>query len=145
MQARTAEHRRRRIQLVRVPALAAALVAGGLLSGCDDEPPDAQYGGVCVDETTHVRVDDSRCGDYDDEGRIDQGGHHMTWIHVGSTATVPAHGQHVPDNLGSRTVPKGTPIAKGVPAQGGQMATLQRGGFGAKAGTVAGVGAKAGG
>jgi hypothetical protein len=105
---------------------------------------DAQYGGVCVDEVTQQRVDDDRCGDFDDEGRSSNGGFFFMWISTSSSHSVPAVGHKVPATVGSRTVPSGTPLAKGVPTTGGPMTSIARGGFGAKAGVSGGYGSKAG-
>lgn len=131
---------RRPVALRYVPLVAAALVA----AGCAYEQPDAQYGGICVDEVTQQRVEDERCGDYDDEGRGTNSGFFFMWIATDSTHAVPARGQKAPATIGSRTVPPGTPIAKGMPVTGGSMQSIHRGGFGAKAGTTGGYGSKAG-
>lgn len=130
------------INLRYVPLLAAVLVVAGC--GVFDDP-DAQYGGICVDETTQERLDDERCGDYDDEGHGSHSGTFFMWISTGSSYYVPARGQKVPAHIGSRTVPAGTPIARGLPVSGGSMPSIHRGGFGAKAGTTGGYGSKAGG
>ncbi|MEU4804393.1 hypothetical protein [Actinosynnema sp. NPDC023587] len=124
-----------------MPLVAAALLASGC--GSLDEP-DATHGGICVDEVTQERVDDDRCGDFDDEGRTSAGGFFFMWIDTGSARAVPARGQQVPATIGSRSVPAGTPIAKGMPVSGGSMTSIQRGGFGVRAGTTAGIGSKAG-
>jgi hypothetical protein len=129
-----------RKQLRLVPLVAAVLIATGACTMA--EPPDAQYAGVCVDQVTQQRIDDSRCGDYDDEGRGSDSGSYFVWINTGSTHYVPGHGQRVEGSIGARTVPKGTPIAKGVPAQGGSMSSIQRGGFGMKSATTSGIGSK---
>ncbi|MEV8439240.1 hypothetical protein AB0425_17835 [Actinosynnema sp. NPDC051121] len=104
------------IHLRYVPLVAAVLVA----TGCAVEQPDAKYGGVCVDEATQVRLDDERCGDYDDEGRNSHGGTFFMWISTSSSHDVPARGAKVPAHIGTRTVPAGTPIAKGLPISGGR-------------------------
>lgn len=136
----------------RIPALRyVPLVAAVLLtaSGCDVfEDPDAEYGGVCVDEVTQQRVDDDRCGDWDDSGHYHGGGTYMMWFPMTYAGDVPGVGQRAYG--GTRTVPAGKPVAKGIPAQGatkasGGMTSVQRGGFGVKAGTSGGTGAKAGG
>lgn len=130
------------VRLRYVPLVAAALLASG---GCDAfDPPNAQYGGICVDQVTEERVNDDRCGDYDDEGRSSHAGYFFMWISTSSNHTVPALGQKVPATIGSRTVPSGTPLAKGVPTAGGSMTSISRGGFGVKAGTTGGYGSKAG-
>jgi hypothetical protein len=90
-------NRRQPVSLRYVPLVAAALLA----TGCSVfEEPDAQYGGICVDETTQERVDDERCGDYDDEGHAGNGGFFFMWIDTSSTHTVPARGQKVPATIG---------------------------------------------
>jgi hypothetical protein len=119
-----------------------------LLAAIDDEEAqDAQYAGVCVDRATEQRVDDSRCGDWDGEGVFDSGGTFMMWFPMNYGGDVPGVGQRAYG--GTARVPSGAPVAKGVPATGatkaaGGMAGVQRGGFGAKAGTSGGSGAKAG-
>ena len=121
-----------------VPALAALLIA----AGCSalDSTPDARYAGICVDPTTNQRVDDDRCGDFDDQGGT-SGGFFFMWIDMSTYhGDVPAVGRPVPRTIGSRRVPAGTPIAKGVPRQGGSLAGIQRGGFGVKAGSTGGSG-----
>lgn len=141
----TDQHRRRasaHIHLRYVPLVAAALLATG---GCDAlDPPDAQYGGICVDQVTEERLDDARCGDFDDEGNTSSSGTFFMWVSTSSSHTVPALGQKVPSTIGSRTVPSGTPLAKGLPTTGGSMTSISRGGFGVKAGTAGGIGSKAG-
>lgn len=97
-----------------------------------------------MDEKTQERVDDDRCGDWDDEGHASSGGFFFMWIDTHSNHAVPARGQKVPATIGSRTVPAGTAVAKGLPTSGGSMTSISRGGFGAKAGTSGGTGAKAG-
>lgn len=93
---------------------------------------------------TELRIDDSQCGDYDEQGNGGGSGSYFMWISTNTAHQVPAHGQKVPPSIGSRTVPAGTPIAKGLPAHGGPMTAIQRGGFGAKSATTGGIGAKAG-
>ena len=142
----TDKHRRMasaQARLRYVPLVAAALIATG---GCDAfDPPNAQYGGICVDQVTEERIDDDRCGDFDDEGHASNSGTFFMWISTSSDHMVPARGQKVPATIGSRTVPSGTPVAKGVPTAGGSMTSISRGGFGVKAGTAGGIGSKAGG
>jgi hypothetical protein len=130
------------VRLHYVPLVAAALLT---LAGCDAfDPPNAQYGGICVDQVTEERIDDDRCGDFDDEGHASNSGTFFMWVSTSSDHMVPARGQRVPATIGSRTVPSGTPLAKGVPTAGGSMASISRGGFGVKAGTTGGYGSKAG-
>lgn len=121
--------------LVWVPMAAAVLIGVVALTGGD---PDAQQAGVCVDERSGNRLDDDACGDWDDEGHASTSGTYFMWVSTSSAHQVPAKGAYVPSYIGSRTVPKGTPVAKGLPATGGSMSTIQRGGFGAKAGVSAG-------
>ena len=122
------------MQLRYVPLVAAALLA----SGACTSSPDALYAGVCVDEITQQRVDDSQCGDFDDEGRSSSSGSFFMWISTTSPTHIPAHGQPVVSTIGSRTVPAGTPVAKGLPASGGSMSSVVRGGFGVRAGVSGG-------
>ncbi|UKD50944.1 hypothetical protein L3Q65_00680 (plasmid) [Amycolatopsis sp. FU40] len=138
----------RRRLIGRGPALGcAAMVAGVLLSGCGVfGAPDAEAGGVCVDKATGMRIEDSRCGDWDDRGWYDGPGSYMVWYPATYAGDVPAVGQRAVG--GTRTVAGGTPLAKGVPvsgasAQSGGMPGLKRGGFGKASGTSGGTGAKA--
>jgi hypothetical protein len=129
-----------------VPLVAAMLLA---TSACDAlDSPNAEYGGVCVDEKTQQRLPDDRCGDWDDAGDYHGGGTYMMWFPMSYGGDVPGVGQRAYG--GTRTVPGGKALAKGVPSAGataksGGMSTIQRGGFGVKAGTSGGTGAKAGG
>ncbi|MET9260358.1 hypothetical protein [Amycolatopsis sp. NPDC004079] len=124
-----------------------AMVAGVLLSGCGVfGAPDAEAGGVCVDKATGSRVEDSRCGDWDDRGWYDGPGSYMVWYPTSYAGDVPAVGQRAVG--GTRTVASGTPLAKGIPVSGasaksGGMSGLQRGGFGKASATSGGTGAKA--
>lgn len=124
-----------------VPAVAAALLTIG---ACAAESPDAQAAGICVDAVTEVRLEDHVCGDFDEHGHNHSTGTYFMWISTGSTNVVPAHGQKVPQTIGTRSVKPGTPIAKGVPSAGGQMSSITRGGFGVKAGSTSGIGGKSG-
>jgi hypothetical protein len=141
-----------------VPFVAAFAAA---VAGCGDmnwdmdeqsESPDAQYAGICVDRND-MRVNDDRCGDYDDEGFLSSNdGMHYVWMPMsynGGNYGVPGVGSYAYQFVGKdkalTKVPKGTPVAKGVPATGGKsMSAIQRGGFGIKSGTTGGSGAKAG-
>ncbi len=91
-----------------------------------------------MDERSNQRLDDESCGDWDEEGRASTGGTYFMWVSTSSAHTIPAKGQPVPSYIGSRTVPKGTPVTKGLPPAGGSMSSISRGGFGAKAGVSAG-------
>ncbi|MEU0465051.1 hypothetical protein ABZ215_13690 [Amycolatopsis sp. NPDC006131] len=132
----------------RGPALGyVSAVAALFLAGCDGAtPPDAQYGAVCVDQATGTRLDDDACGDWDDTGNASTPGMFFLWVPMSNGATViPPVGSRVPANVGIRNVPSGAPVAKGMPKTGGSVSSIQRGGFGVKAGTTGGTGAKAGG
>ncbi|QYN17534.1 hypothetical protein [Amycolatopsis sp. DSM 110486] len=134
--------------LTYVPLIAAAFIAGGALAGCDVfDSPDATYGGVCVDQRTQQRLPDDRCGDFDDRGIGSGVGSYWMWMPTDNDRySVPSVGQRVDTKAGTRTVPAGTPISKGVPPKGGQsMKTVQRGGFGIKSGSTSGIGAKSSG
>lgn len=121
-------------------AVGAALLA---MSGCAAlDSPDAEYAGVCVEESTQNRLPDEACGDWDDKGQGGGVGSYFVWVSTGSGADVPPVGRRVDQSLGGRTFPPGTPVAKGVSPQGQKV---QRGGFGVKAGTSGGTGARAGG
>ena len=117
------------------------------LSGCDammadGGTHDAAFGGVCEDDRTGVRIDDRYCGDWDDDGlgywAGGYGGYNgptrMMWYPAQYTGDVPAVGQRVTGAV--RTVPKGTEVTKGVPAQGstakagGMGSVVRRGGLG---------------
>lgn len=129
-----------------------------ILTGCSalnamDTTPDAQYGGICEDDRTGMRIDDNYCGDWGDDGLgYYPGGYggyagptRMMWYPGDYAGDVPAVGQRATGAV--RTVPKGAPIAKGMPSTGstaksGGMGAIKRGGFGAKAGTSGGSGAK---
>jgi hypothetical protein len=130
-----------------------------VLTGCSalqsmDTTPNAQYGGICEDDRTGVRIDDKYCGDWDDDGLgYYPGGYggysgptRTMWYPVDYGGDVPAVGQRVTTGA-VRTVPKGAPVAKGVPPAGasaktGGMGSITRGGFGVKAGTSGGSGAE---
>lgn len=138
-----------------VAAFAAAIASCDALSDLDadvDDAPDAQYAGICAD-SNDVRIDDSRCGDYDDEGFLSSSdGTHYIWYPINynnGNYQMPPVGsysyQFVGRDKALTKVPKGTPIAKGIPAKpSGNMSSIQRGGFGIKSGTTGGSGAKAG-
>ncbi|GAA0292364.1 hypothetical protein GCM10009528_06580 [Kineococcus aurantiacus] len=95
------------------------MLAATSLAACGSD--DAQeYRGVCVDESTHQRVDDDRCDD--DGGRV--GG--LGWVYFASGTRAPALGARV--SGGTTTLPKGAALTRGgVPGEG---ATISRGGFG---------------
>jgi hypothetical protein len=131
-----------------------------LLTGCgidwnaeyDDDgnpisTPDAQYAAVCMDQRTGNRLDDDACGDWDDDGVGHTAGTYFLWMPLNTGGYIPPVGGHLPANSPAvRTVPKGTPLAKGTPKTGGTAADIKRGGFGVKSGTAGGskAGAAAG-
>lgn len=132
------------INLKWVPLVSTALLAMACTEATP--PPDAQYGGICVDEVTYQRIDDDRCGDYDSEGVGSNSGTFFMWINNTSTTYIPPSGGYVPRDLGVRKLPSNTPIKLGVPKTGAtSMSTLTRGGFGVKAATVGGIGGKSSG
>lgn len=130
------------------------------LSGCTamqamDTTPNAQWGGICEDDRTGMRIDDQYCGDWGDDGAGywpgGYGGYtgptRSMWYPVDYDGDVPAVGQRVTTGA-VRTVPKGAPVARGVPSAGapaksGGMKGITRNGFGNKGGTVGGSGPKA--
>jgi hypothetical protein len=127
--------------LVYVPLIAAAILfAQGCDAMTDTSAQDAQQMGFCSNAAGD-RVSDDDCGDYDDQGIAlapAHPGYYYMWMPMNSPYNVPPMGQRYPSTIGSRTVPKGTPIAKGIPATGGSPSAIQRGGFGIKSGTTGG-------
>lgn len=84
-------------------------LAAATLSGCgSDEDPD--YGQICIDEQTHLRVDDDECDDND-------GGSSFVWFWYPYSAGAPAVGSRAPSS-GSTVKPAVGTYAK-VPASGG--------------------------
>lgn len=130
----------------RIGALGYAGAAGALflLAGCTDwdlgdDAPDAQYAAVCMDQRTGNRLDDDACGDWDDDGVGHAAGTYFLWMPLNGGGYIPPVGGHLPANSPAvRTVPKGTPLAKGTPKTGGTTADIKRGGFGVKSGTAGG-------
>ena len=113
-----------------------AVVTAALVSACDLPPsPDADVMGICADASGN-RVDDSQCGsDWDDDGNALNAlpGNYFIWIDTGAhSGRVPAVGQRVA--IGQRSIPPGKFAAQGVPAAGGDVAAIKRGGFGTGAG-----------
>lgn len=95
------------------------------LSGCSGDEGDYDYGAVCADQQTQVRVSDNLC---------DDGGFHgWYFIPVGSWAQ--AVGERV--SGGSFNPPPGGEQAfrGGVPPEGG---VIERGGFGGNSDSVGG-------
>ena len=115
-------------------AVAACLVVGGGLAalaaseGVDGEDP--RYAAVCVDQRTNNRLDDDACGDWDDDGVGHVLGTYFMWLPIGDSAYVPPVGRPLAAGQGVRTIPQGTPVAKGAPRAGG---SVTRGGLGASA------------
>lgn len=117
-----------------VPVVAALILA----AGCATETAPAEYAGICVDPATGNRVDDDRCGEPDDSGHASGGGFFFMWMHTSYAGSVPAVGSRVPASVGARSVPRGTPVATGLPKAGGSMPAIVRGGLGVSAGGKAG-------
>jgi hypothetical protein len=90
----------------------------------------ADYAGICLDDITYERVDEARCGDFDDEGHDSADGVSLVWIDVSSTTHIPARGERVSASYGIRTVPKGKMLTIKTPITGGQAKTITRGGLG---------------
>lgn len=95
-----------------VPLIAAALlVTAPLVGGISFTD---EYHGLCVNESTQLRVHPNACGSPDSQGHTTATGHYYRWIDTNSTVPVPALGQHVPVYIGLRTLPSGD-IAVKVP------------------------------
>lgn len=97
----------------------AAITIGGVLAGlalaaCGSDTPD--YGRICKEAKTNIRVDDGKC---------DNGGSGGSYVHtyIPSSQKAPAVGSHVTG--GSSSIPAGKTYTS-VPAKGG---------FGTHAGT----------
>lgn len=115
------------VRLSYVPVVAALLVLTGCANG-DSVPEEA---GICVDEATHVRIDDDRCGDFIEHGHSVNTGTYVMWMNTRTDHMVPAIGSNVPPNIGHRnTIPAGKPVARGLPPGGNKMSVIARGGFG---------------
>jgi len=129
-----------------VPLVGAAIMLG--LPGCAawDDTPDATMGGWCTD-SKDIRVEDSLCGDYDDQGIASNPGYSYNWIPLDSDLIIPPMGGYTYQYVGKdkvvRRVSSGTAIAKGLPKTSSSARTVQRGGFGIKSGTTGGIGGKA--
>lgn len=89
-----------------------ALFAASSLVGCSEREPD--FYGVCVEESTELRVDDDRCPE--------NGGNGFVWFYYPATARVPAVGERINTTHGSFTRPST-----------GRISTVSRGGFGGRA------------
>jgi hypothetical protein len=110
----------RRSGAVTVSLVAALSVA---MTGCGSQ--STEYNGVCVDNRTNTRVDDSNCN---------RGGGGHGWVYYRPGQSAPAVGQRAFG--GTTTVPDGASVAHGGgPAKGGVVA---RGGFGGHGGGVGG-------
>lgn len=142
------------MKMGRGSALGFAGIAGALFlaTGCDamDTTPNAEQGAVCVQEGTNFRLDDSACGDYDDDGHSHNAGVYYLWYPISSPGYIAPVGQRVVYGANTtspnavRTPPSGSAKSIGLPKMGGSTSTVQRGGFGIKSGTTGGSGAKAG-
>ena len=115
-----------------VTAIAGLTVVGlvGLFvySAVTDERAD--YAGICIDDVTRERLDEGRCGDFDDEGRDSVDGVSLVWIDTASMTHIPARGERVSASYGIRTVPKGKMLSVKIPVTGGAAKTITRGGLG---------------
>ncbi len=102
----------------------AVLVA--TLSGCSALQEEYDYGGVCADGQTQLRVDDYRCDDDD--------GYHR-WYYIPTGRLAQPVGERV--SGGSFYLPSSSERAYrgGVPSEGGEVS---RGGFGGKSESVGG-------
>ncbi len=126
------EARRRRSMAVSARGTAAFAVAVLALTGCGDDPENADYQATCHD-AQGVRVDDDYCDDDDDDDH--HGGSFIFWP-MGSH--YPAHGQSYSGYRGhSRSVPKGhSAVYGGASKSGGTVSrsdvktSVSRGGFG---------------
>lgn len=90
----------------------------------------ADYAGICLDDVTYERVDEARCGDFDDEGHDSVDGLSLVWIDVSSATHIPARGERVSASYGIRTVPGGKMLTVKTPVTGGVAKTITRGGLG---------------
>lgn len=105
--------------------VAAVLVA--TLSGCSGfEEEEYDYGAVCADEQTQVRVGDDLCDDDRDRHR---------WYYIPGGRRAASVGDRV--NGGSFSAPPSSAASYrgGVPSEGG---TVSRGGFGGSSDSVGG-------
>lgn len=132
----------------RLAAIGVLGVIGGIIAAVilgNQSDPDADMMGLCSN-AANERIEDDQCGDWDENGNAIAPalpGNYFMWIDTTaySSGRVPAMGERI--TVGSRTLPKGRPAAKGAPKAGGNVAEIKRGGFGVKSGSVGG--AKSGG
>jgi hypothetical protein len=131
----------------RMVAASVVGVVGGVIAAIviANSEPDADMMGLCSNAAGD-RIDDSQCGDWDENGNATTPalpGNYFMWIDTTaySSGRVPAMGERI--TVGSRSLPKGRPAAKGAPTTGGNVAEIKRGGFGVKSGSTGG--AKSGG
>jgi hypothetical protein len=121
-----------------------ALLVVAMGEGVDAE---ADAVAVCTSSDNFTRVDDSQCGDFgDDGGVIFPGGYHYM---IFDTRTyhgdIPAVGQKMPVGNPAgyvrtyKVAGTGKVVGTKVPATGGKMSTISRGGFGVPAGVKAGT------
>lgn len=125
--------------------VAACLVVGGgltALATAVEDGEDPEYAAVCMDQRTNVRLDDDACGDWDDDGVGHTAGTYFMWLPIGNGVDVPPVGRPLAAGQGVRTIPQGTPVAKGAPKAGGG---ITRGGLGQTAKGASGGKAASGG
>lgn len=90
------------------------------VTGCADEPAEADYAAVCVDQVTEVRVEDDRCPEGSDNTSM--AGPNL-WYFIGRPYTAPAVGSKITEGSGSYARPSGS-----------VGAAVRTGGFGFKGG-----------
>ena len=100
-----------------------AILAAGL-SGCGSSSPD--YAGVCVDQQSQQRIDDSYC-----DGAPSTGAHGWYYYPVRSGGTIPRVGDRV--SGGTFDLPSGKSVERGgFSKAGGKVSSVSRGGFGGR-------------
>ncbi len=104
--------------------VAAVLVA--TLSGCSGEEEEYEYGAVCADQQTELRVDD-------DDDCDDRGSYGWYFIPTGSRAA--AVGERVSGGSFDPPPSGAATYRGGVPSEGGEVS---RGGFGGESDSVGG-------
>lgn len=100
------------------------VLAAGIGFACaegepDQEFMDADYGQVCMEEATEVRVFDDRCED-------SSGGGGFHWVYVGRPHVAPAVGSKFTKGTYSMTPPAG--VGSRVPSSGGFGGKISTGG-----------------
>lgn len=128
----------RRVVAVGVLAVVGGAIAAVLLANAGS--PDADMMGLCSN-AANERIDDDQCGDWDENGNAltpALPGNYFMWVDTRAySGQVPPVGQRI--TIGSRNLPKDRAAAKGAPKTGGNVAEIQRGGFGVKSGSVGGA------